>query len=183
MISDQPFLFVIFALTADNEVLCVTDSKELVLPRYEFQPDNGKESKTDAIKRQMQEDTGYEPYQVNLTNYETQHTAKGRRLDTPFRTCLALGCVRFEDDQPPSTLSPFPWVQYGLEKNYSEKFESFEAWSVRKQAQREAKKNKITLIPFEKWQDMVRCGEITDILSVTTTEITNEWMAFEKQKK
>lgn len=186
MISEQPFLFVVFALATDDEVdkvLCVTESNGLVLPRYESQRSNGIESVTNALKKQIEEDTGYKPYTIGLTGWEVQHTAQGKRYDTPFRVCLAHGCVYCKPEPPAHPVSPFPFVQWAAKKNYSEKFESFEAWRAREIAESEAEKNKVTLIPLEGWNGMVERKEVTDTLSVVATEMAIQWMAFQKQTK
>ena len=183
MISDQPFVFVIFALTTNNEVICLTESKQLILPRYEFQRINQKEAITNALKRQIEEDTGYDPYQIGLTGLEVQHTAKGKRRDTSFRVCLAYGCVRLEMKKSAHPVSPFPYVQWGMEKNYSEKFESFQAWVARKKREDETEKTKVTLVPYDEWDGMVKRKEIIDALSVTATEMALQWMTFQKQTK
>lgn len=180
MISEQPFLFVIFALTTDDQVICVTESKKPVLPRYEFQPNNESEAITNALKRQIQEDTDYDMREVDLTNWEVQHTAKGKRRDILFRVCCALECVRRETEQSAQPVSPFPFVQWAQEKTYKEKFEPFEVWNARRIARCETEKNKIILIPFNEWHDMVERGEVTDTLSVAATEIAEKWIALVK---
>lgn len=180
MISDQPFLFVIFALTANNEVMCITETNELVLPRYEFQRINQKEAITNALKRQIGEDTGYDTREIILTDFKIHHTAEGRRRNKPFRVCLAHGCIPRETEESARPISPFPFVQWGLEKNYSEKFESFQAWSARKKREPETEKNKVTLIPFDAWNGMIERKEVTDLLSVAATEMAIQWMAFPK---
>ena len=183
MISEQPFLFVIFALSTDGEVLCITHENALVLPRYEFQLHNESEAITDALQRQIRKDTNYEPNKVILTDYEVQHTDKGKRDDTLFRTCLVQECVRCDVEKPANALSPFPFVQWAGNKNYSETFESFEVWNAREQAHCGKEKTEITLIPFNQWNDMVESKKITDALSVIATERAIQWMAFEKQTK
>ncbi len=208
--SEQPILFVVFALTDNNEVICINDCGTILLPRYEFQLRDGKECITDALYRQMQNDIGYQTTLGTITIADTEqhhakkpvaiaritpHTAEEdiddeeeffRWIDPKkipkdiveekncfFRVCVACGCIPCEPEENNVTEAPFvQWARWAQSIYHND---SFEVWEGRRQA-RVATKNKVILLPLDRWDDMILNNEITDEISISATPIAHAWI-------
>lgn len=198
-LSDEALTFVFFALTREDEVICISEAEGIRLPQYEFQVRHGNECITDALARQMPDYIGYAPANGKVALAETGirgtgETKKASSLaplrvddddeddggasempeaygaDFPFRVCVAHACIPHITETADEDTAPFvKWARMLME------YTPFLEWDRARKA-RIMRKQHIILVPQAEWYEMICDGGVTDGVSVIATEAARAWL-------
>ena len=110
MYNENLVLFVIFPMT-EKGVLVINDGHRLILPRYESEPKDGSESRTDSLHTPMLKNIGYAAQEIHLTDTNDYHT-KIDDEDWIYHACLAHGCTQCQTGKMPVMALPITeWIK------------------------------------------------------------------------
>lgn len=208
--SDLPFLFVLYMITDNQEIICVEEQGKIILPRYEFDAVYGSEAITTALARQMESALGYTGMDGKISladakrhyKHEPKEEPRGSRSHNSedIMEELLYGInfkkrsaeLAIEKDVPFRVCVAYDCVPLEKAAELSHAMTPRGQWAselftyqpfedwLAEKQARMKQEEKITRMPIEDWHAMITCGKVTDDISVMATAIAEAWIAKEK---